>query len=327
MVMKMSKEVRGVYFHLDAQVYDSPRKIQDIENIFKELSELGITLIFPLAKNTRSQVYYPSRFLKNRVFKNIDFLDTVTRIAHEYNMEVHPQYCVFSHGEDFMKNHPEWAFTDRSGVKKNFVCPSSIEAREFEKDIVREIIDNYDIDGISLDYIRSPHGVCYCEKCTSKFKSLTGIDPNKIEDWGDEMYGWWEWQRLQITNFVDEIGEIVHEKNLKLSAYVWTTSARWDVIQDWPAWVRRKLLDFIIPTGYVYSLDMFSKIVREDLIVVRNIIPMYICIGVRTSHGFIENAFKVMQYIDIVRRYGLPGYVFFSLPGLLPLINDLKNII
>ena len=44
-MIKMSKEIRGVYFHLDAQKYDSVKKVQDIENIFKELSSSGISIV------------------------------------------------------------------------------------------------------------------------------------------------------------------------------------------------------------------------------------------------------------------------------------------
>ena len=135
---------------------------------------------------------------------------------------------------------------------------------------------------------------------------------------------WEEFQRKNLTNFVREASKLVRKMGLKLSAYVWTATSRYIVYQDWPLWTRMGLLDFVIPTGYVYSLDSFKKIALDTLTIAGDV-PAYICIGVRTSHGFIEKSGDLVDYILLTKRIGLKGYVFFTLSSLLPFLDKIAD--
>jgi len=42
-------------------------------------------------------------------------------------------------------------------------------------------MDNYDVDGVHMDYIRyDSEDVCFCQRCRSGFKTEIGIDPIEI---------------------------------------------------------------------------------------------------------------------------------------------------
>ncbi len=327
----MKREKRGVYAHFIDEVQDSEKGIEDLKKIIGELVDLGVNILIPLAKDTRSRVSYSSKYIQRRFFKNIDIIREVSKICRDLGIEIYPWICLLVE-KDFkesyiLSKHPEWAFIDYYGNFSGALCPSNEEVRKFLLNIIREIVEEYDVDGISLDYVRTPGGLCYCKNCVNKFRKEFGKDPKSLKPGTEDWYLWEEWQRNNISSLVKEIHELTKEYGVKLSAYVWTSSSRYIVAQDWPAWVRKGYLDFIIPTGYVYSIDVFRWLCREVRIIVADIIPAYICIGIRTSHGFLERPIDVATYVDIVRRTGLPGYIFFSLSSLLPMIPMLKELL
>jgi uncharacterized lipoprotein YddW (UPF0748 family) len=50
-----------------------------------------------------------------------------------------------------------------TGKTKNWLCPSNARNIKLELSAIREIVQNYDVDGIHLDYIRYPNSsYCYC---------------------------------------------------------------------------------------------------------------------------------------------------------------------
>ena len=318
--------IKGVYAHFVNLVPDSNKGIEKLEELFKVLSTYDFNFILPLAKDTRSRASYGSKLIEGKIYKNIDLLKETSRLGREYSIKVYPWVCVYSEGGaelgPILKRHADWAFKSIEGKVRGYICPSNTEARNYMIDVIREIIDNYEVDGISLDYVRTPGGLCYCENCRKKFAEEYGVDPLEIKYPSDLWYKWEEFHCENITAFVKQAGKLVRSRGLKLSAYVWTSTSRYVVAQDWPKWVRSGLLDFVIPTGYVYSLDLFKRLCIDALTIAKNI-PAYICIGIKTSHGFLERPEDVVDYMRVAERVGLKGYVFFRLESLLPMINKL----
>jgi len=321
-------EVRGVYAHFTSEVSDNEEGVRTLKKILHKLSEIGVNMILPLAKDTSSRVSYTSKVLP-RFFKNVDIIKEVTNTCKDLGVEVHPWVCVFVEKSletsPILSKHPNWVFVSSTGEVREAICPSNREARKFLLSVMEELIVNYDINGVSLDYVRTPGGLCYCKNCVREFEKESGCDPRTLKPGSEKWYEWEEWQRENISTFVKEAHTLTKQYSVKLSSYVWTSTSRYIVAQDWPAWVRKGYLDFIIPTGYVYSIDVFRKLCQEAKIVVRDIIPTYMCIGIRTSHGFLERPADVLTYIDVVRRIKLQGYVFFSLSSLLPMVPYLKE--
>ena len=102
------------------------------------------------------------------VHGDYDALEGFVRIGHEYGLEVHAWVENFFVGTTespagtVAADKPEWRCIDKNGVDNfpneygNFVFlnPYNRECRDLILDIYRELLENYDIDGLHLDYIR-----------------------------------------------------------------------------------------------------------------------------------------------------------------------------
>lgn len=92
-----------------------------------------------------------------------DPLQYLTEEAHKRGIQVHTWLIVGPVGlwdgekGPVLTNHPEWALQNSCGdTFKNWLDLSQDEVRHFWCDIVSEIVQNYNVDGIHLDYIRYP---------------------------------------------------------------------------------------------------------------------------------------------------------------------------
>jgi len=93
--------------------------------------------------------YYPSRLLPHRSFDSLAYL--VPR-AHARGMEV---YAAMASGHMGWPEHPEWnARLNHPNVTQDWLDFSLPEARDFLADVAEEIVRNYEVDGIMLDYTR-----------------------------------------------------------------------------------------------------------------------------------------------------------------------------
>ena len=63
----------------------------------------------------------------------------------------------------------------------NWLCPSNPENVKLELNAITEIVRNYKVDGIHLDYIRYPGShACYCTECRDRFILASKL---KIQEW------------------------------------------------------------------------------------------------------------------------------------------------
>lgn len=94
-------------------------------------------------------------------YPGFDPLAFVIEEAHKRGLEVHAWFNTFHIGTNtpdrVTGKHPDWICTNQSGaaMTKNFcISPGIPAAREYNLDVIMEIVNNYDIDGLHLDYIR-----------------------------------------------------------------------------------------------------------------------------------------------------------------------------
>ena len=123
--------------------------------------------------------------------------------------------------------HPEWANTTKalaesseiasSAAEHNgyFIDPANPEVQKFVGEILEEIIENYQPDGINLDYIRYPQSAVvktdnssgtewgYTKIAREEFKSLYGKDPLELKVSDPLRQKWFEYRQKKITDFVE----------------------------------------------------------------------------------------------------------------------------
>ncbi|RMD92529.1 MAG: hypothetical protein D6814_16755, partial [Calditrichaeota bacterium] len=81
--------------------------------------------------------------------------------AHARGLELHAWINVFEAGDTYpgsvAANHPDWICRDGEGrpmTSHRALSPGLEEVRRYLVDVAMEIVNNYDIDGLHLDYVR-----------------------------------------------------------------------------------------------------------------------------------------------------------------------------
>ncbi len=137
-------------------------------------------------------------------------------------------------GRNYVENHPEAWPIDEQGEKSPAadwfmgVCPTNPGFREHRAAQLRDILTEFDVDGIFLDYLHwhaqfeTPDPIlpetCFCDNCTEQFQESSGLKltlediPAKAE-WilANAETEWRRWRNSVINNWVDDMGDIVRE--------------------------------------------------------------------------------------------------------------------
>jgi hypothetical protein len=90
------------------------------------------------------------------------------------------------------QEHPDWRIVPTMGddpimfSRMGKVCPNS-PYREHTLACLRELVKNYDFEGIFLDMTFWPT-VCYCAHCEERFRREHGTEPPRTVDWHDPLW-------------------------------------------------------------------------------------------------------------------------------------------
>lgn len=229
-----------------------------------------------------------------------------------------------------MLEHPEWLVCDSAGkpvhpdIGSNeyiWISPGIPEARRHVLNVVMDIVEKYDLDGIHFDYVRYPEGspqlgFSHDSISVARFNSLEG-NPNKLS--------WDHWQREQVNQFVFDVYNSVCALKpwMKMSAAVigkymgsgWTSY--YAVYQDPRRWMEVGKIDFIVPMVYwerEHPTHPFVPLITEwhDRVAYdRHVVPG-LSAGLIRKIGWRE----LVAEVEEVRKMNLPGVVFFSSAGL-----------
>jgi uncharacterized lipoprotein YddW (UPF0748 family) len=252
-----SGEFRGAW------VYD-PRRF-DPDDVVRDLKENGFNNVF-VRLSSAGAAYYPSSVLPRAPGTLRDFAQEYAEAGKKYGVRVHAWHVCF-----MMHYAPTSAINDaikRGEVmrdSKNRVLrptynapvrtPALAKNRLLEKQAMLELVTKYDLDGVQFDYIRyfSP-SVDYSATARVAFEKTIGV---KMKKWpADVVSGkyrsqYHEWKAELVTSVVQDVSQAVRaaRPTAKISAAVWHDPqvGLKDYGQDWPRWVRKGYLDFVVP--------------------------------------------------------------------------------
>ena len=137
-------------------------------------------------------------------------------------------------GKEYLQQHPEaWPINEKGEQSPPAdwhmgICPTDSAFRAYRADQLRQLLGQFDVDGIFLDYVHwhaqfettepiLPE-TCFCDRCTGLFARHTGIaiPEGKIEvkaGWilqhADK--DWRSWRSGILTGWVKDMGDIVRE--------------------------------------------------------------------------------------------------------------------
>lgn len=263
-------EYRGVW------VRPSQKTKAEVSAYVQRLFEAGINTVCVETLFDSTLIYPPaegSYFEMNPAFGSFNVLQAYIDECHARGMELHVWMPVFYSGHYESSNYrksvwyknPEWRAINDSGkdtcVKDTsdfcFLNPAIPEVTEFLLDTYRHLLENYDIDGFELDYIRYQDNAGddygYDETTVNGFKEKYGVTP-KYDTSASYWNNWVQYRCDLITDFVADMRALFDEvaPDVLLCADVGTDpiGAKNSIYQDYGKWMKEGWIDLLKPMSY-----------------------------------------------------------------------------
>jgi hypothetical protein len=188
-----------------------------------------------------------------------DLLSEIIPVAQKNGLKVLARIDPSCAPKELAEKHPDWFSRDKDGnlytVSGHYVtCPNGGYYHEHMIHIVRELLENYDIDGLWNNqgkFSAWDTDTCYCNNCQTLFKKDTGHPIPETEDWHNPVWlEFNEWRYKRIAKWIQRVHEVKNE--IKPEA-VWTAAVQ--LMESW---------DFIRPGGW----DVDYWIPHQDVITV-----------------------------------------------------------
>uniref|UniRef100_A0A832G5Z5 Glycosyl hydrolase-like 10 domain-containing protein n=1 Tax=Ignavibacterium album TaxID=591197 RepID=A0A832G5Z5_9BACT len=330
-----SKAVRGVWLtNVDSKVLNSKENIIQAIDL---LDELGFNSIFVVVWN-KAMTTYPSKVMKeltgieiDTTFTGRDPLKELIEVAHSKNIKVFAWFefgfssSYNENGGIILRKKPDWTAKD---IKGNLVTKNGFEwmngfhpeVQNFLLSLIMEVVRNYDVDGIQGDdrLPALPSEAGYDDYTINLYKSQHNgkLPPDNFKE-----DSWIQWRADLLTNFMQRIYDSVktHNKNLIVSMapsiYPWSKE---EYLQDWPEWVRRGLVELIIPQVYRYNINDYSSALNEILeyqIDEKDLYKFYPGVLLKVG-SYQPNESFLREMISENRKNKIYGEVFFFYEGI-----------
>ncbi len=235
-----------------------------------------------------------------------DPLEYAVEEAHKRGMELHAWFNVFSVSSTqtgtIADEHPEWICRDQDGnpmTAYRAASPGLASVRDYTIDVALEIVRNYDIDGLHLDYVRwneydtddmiappiiidqvskldgdfSNERINKTAGITSSNRFIYDIEHPYSGGIPDGYSSWEEWRRWSVTEFVKTLHDSVQAAKpwvrlspAALGKYKEGGDGGWNgyyvVFQDAALWFNEGYVDQLTPMHYHWLTgnDLYNNI-------------------------------------------------------------------
>jgi len=319
-------ELRGAWMHPDDGF--------DYEAVMQELADANFNAVFPIVCGP-NYARYPSDYVPQ--YTERDHVAECIEAAHARGIEVH---CWKANWQVSASRNPElvrqyidegrmvMSFEEakggedpsRYGWNEKWLDPSDERNRQLEFDMMMELVEKYDIDGIHFDFMRYPdQRYCYCDRCREKFEEWAGVT---VESWPDDCAGngpladrYFDWRRHLQTSLVARIAEGARERdpdiNISLAARASLSGSHHGDAQDWVTWAHEGYLDLLCPMDYTPGVRELREKLRPQVEAIGGAIPVYAGIGVGPARS--DSPVNLSQQIIAARELGADGFLLFSL--------------
>ncbi|MBD2137974.1 glycoside hydrolase family 10 protein [Anabaena sp. FACHB-1237] len=300
-------EIRGVWMtNNDLDIMRDRNKVQEAVT---KLRQLNFNTIYPVVWNS-GYVMYPSNVARNLeiqpfVFKGLEGHDILADLidqGHSQNLLVIPWFefgFMSPSTSELAVNKPEWFTQKRDGTDSSvgaagevkWLNPFHPQVQQFIIDLLVELTNKYDIDGIQFDdHTSLPREFGYDKYTVNLYKQEMQEDPPAAADDPE----WVNWRANKITDFMVRLNHTI--KQIKPNIIFSVSPNYHDFaykfqLQDWLNWLRLDIIDELVVQVYRENLDSFvSKLVRAEMQEAKEKIPTAVGImaGLRTKPVTIE---------------------------------------
>lgn len=183
-------EHRGVW--MPSATYNTPERA---DASIARAAAANLNVLYPLVWGGGGQAWFKSDLspLAATVEPQFDPLGYLLAAAHARGMQVHPWFVSGSAGNyppgSLPDRHPEWLVRGSQPMQQAWYDLSQPEVRQFQTDVMIDLLRRYPVDGLHFDYIRfSSQLYCYCDWCREEFARLSGLPP--LDDDPDDFPVW-----------------------------------------------------------------------------------------------------------------------------------------
>lgn len=336
-------ELRGVWIRPACKSKD------DVVYVVSKLSDAGINTIF-LETYYHGMTIFPSKtmekygFVKeNPEFGDFNVLNAFLDEAHKRNIKVHTWFETFYVGNkkpESIKNSilsvcPSWANRTKKTYESEkpipcasehngyFLDPCNPEVQTFLLQLACELIHDYHVDGINIDYIRYPQaGVPklagselnawgYTKCARADFQSTYNIDPIELTPEDNCWKAWNDYRRDKITAFVRRMSKICRSNNVTLSAVIFPSrySALENKHQDWVTWTNNDYIDAFTPLFLTCDPASASDMMRGVLRYKNHKTKLYAGLFITFMNG---SESDLVRQIHEIRKLRIDGFSIFD---------------
>lgn len=292
-------------------VRDSMIDKENVDSAMVHAHQSGYDIVFVQVRG-RGDAFYDSKMVSKNHLIDTDFdpLVYAIELGHALGLEVHVWvncYILWSskykpdNKEHLYYTKRDWIESDLHGKmdwridltspkspqwEGIYLSPLHPEVNLYLREVYKDLIDHYDIDGIHLDYIRfQDEFYGYNPSGRKAFEKIYNIDPRDIvRGIISTRYGWTQsfvdsmnvaWQSFRedkVTELVSYIYEDIKNsgKEIQLSAAVKPNliiaRERW--FQNWQHWLENDIVDFVVPMNYfpeIKDFNMSVQIMKNNL--------------------------------------------------------------
>jgi uncharacterized lipoprotein YddW (UPF0748 family) len=334
-----ANEIRALWV-----VRDALRDVDTIDRMIDFAVQTRFHMLFVQVRG-RGEVYYRSSIEPpaGNLELSLDEFDPLEYLlirARRAGLSVHAWVNVFYVWSDpnrpipeghVVARHPEWLLSSPTGVRQDehgvgwwqqdgiegyYLSPARPEVWAYTASVVEELVARYPVDGVHLDYVRYPGlGYTFGVKSRTEFALRWGIDPLQLHA-APEVLGtmvtstldsiYVERRVSDVDSAVAAIRAVMGDLPLSAAVVANDEVGRTEKAQDWIGWLRKDLVDFVVPMAYSDSpleierrLRYFHRVVgRERLII---------------GLGLFDGRDRFLgETVPLIRHEGAGGFALFS---------------
>ena len=336
-------EVRGVWLTLaGSTVFDSR---ENIALAMRTLKENGFNTVFPVVWARGYTLWRSERMQREfnlpigAQFGNRDVLKETIEEARLQGLTVIPWFeygfSSFNNGLGtppgaILTKYPQWASLGRDGqvvVKNGFYWMNSLDSnvQNFMTDLVMEVVNNYDIDGIQGDdrMPAMPTEGGYDTATVARYRRETGrMAPQDFKD-----TAWVRWRADILTNWLQRLRSTVKARKNNL-VFAMSPSpfpfGNVEYLQDSPTWMQRGLVDLLSTQLYRRDVPSYQTLLTQLQSQMPATARRKIAPGILgRADPFTATPQLLSDWITANRTAGMIGSVTFFYEALTP--NNFEN--
>lgn len=260
-------EFRAIY--VDAW-HAGARNVSQVNQLISDAKYCNANAIVLQVRRRGDTIYPSNEPLCSGFSSNYDALADLIQKCHNSSprIEVHAWFvtqaiassgAVPTNPNHPFKKYPQYLTKTSSGdqviADDYWFDPGHPGAAQYTYNVIMDVINRYDVDGINLDYIRYGYfDAGYNDVSVARFNNFYSRYTGDFSNW----------RRDQLTNLVRKIylGAISLKPTIKVTAdcvagapapsgqnYA-ATQAYSKYYQDWPVWMEQGILDMSVPMAY-----------------------------------------------------------------------------